>query len=93
MKLGYRGLSIQSALCSHMMRHYGAKGFQGVLKAVVPENGPSRRKNEKCGFRPVEMIRFVRWDLNVDYCVLLLFRAIGKTMTLKSLDRLQASLK
>jgi GNAT superfamily N-acetyltransferase len=58
---GYRGLSIQSALCSHMMRHYGAKGFQRVLTGVVPENGPSRRKNEKCGFRPFAMIRLVRF--------------------------------
>lgn len=54
-----RGLSIQSALCTHMMRYFSAKGFQRVITGVVPENGPSRRKNEKCGFKPFQMIRCV----------------------------------
>ncbi len=54
-----RGHSIQTALCAHMMRYFGAKGFQRAVTGVVPENGPSRRKNEKCGFQPYKMIRFV----------------------------------
>lgn len=56
---GFRGLSIQTALCAHMMRYYGAKGFQRAVTGVVPENGPSRRMNEKCGFQPYKMIRVV----------------------------------
>ena len=55
-----RGLSIQTALCTHMMRYFAARGFHRVIAGVVPENEPSRRKNEKCGFRPFEMIRLVR---------------------------------
>jgi GNAT superfamily N-acetyltransferase len=39
----FRGLSIQIALCAHMMRYFGAKGFQRAVTGVVPENEPSRR--------------------------------------------------
>lgn len=56
----FRNLSIQTALCTHMMRYFAARGFQRVIAGVVPENGPSRRKNAKCGFRPFEMIRCVK---------------------------------
>jgi RimJ/RimL family protein N-acetyltransferase len=56
----YRNRSIQTALCTHMMRYFAGKGFLRVIAGVVPENMSSRRKNEKCGFRPLEMIRFVR---------------------------------
>ncbi len=56
----FRNLSIQTALCTHMMGYFAARGFQRVIAGVVPENRPSRRKNAKCGFRPFEMIRCVR---------------------------------
>jgi RimJ/RimL family protein N-acetyltransferase len=56
---GFRGLSIQVALCAHMMRHFGANGFQRAVTGVVPENEPSRRVYAQCGFQPYEMIRFV----------------------------------
>jgi ribosomal protein S18 acetylase RimI-like enzyme len=56
---GFRGLSIQVALCAHMMRYFGAKGFQRAVTGVVPENEPSRRVYERCGFQPYGMIRFV----------------------------------
>jgi len=56
---GFRGLSIQVALCAHMMRYFGAKGFQRAVTGVVPENEPSRRVYAQCGFQPYTMIRFV----------------------------------
>jgi len=56
---GFRGLSIQVALCAHKMRYFGAKGFQRAVTGVVPENEPSRRVYAQCGFQPYEMIRFV----------------------------------
>ena len=56
---GFRGLSIQVALCAHMMRYFGAKDFQRAVTGVVPENEPSRRVYERCGFQPYGMIRFV----------------------------------
>ncbi len=56
----YRNRSIQTALCTHMLRHFAARGFRRAIAGVVPENLPSRRKNAKCGFRPLEMIRLVR---------------------------------
>ena len=55
----FRGLSIQVALCAHMMRYFGAKDFQRAVTGVVPENEPSRRVYERCGFQPYGMIRFV----------------------------------
>jgi len=56
---GFRGLSIQIALCAHMIRYFGAKGFQRAVTGVVPENEPSRRVYVQCGFQPYKMIRFV----------------------------------
>ena len=38
-----RCLSIQVALCAHIMRYFGAKGIQRAITGVVPENEPSRR--------------------------------------------------
>ena len=55
----FRGLSIQSALCAHMIRYFGAKGFQRAVTGIVPENEPSRRVYAQCGFQPYTMIRFV----------------------------------
>ncbi|MBU6432318.1 MAG: GNAT family N-acetyltransferase [Nitrospirae bacterium] len=40
---GFRGLSIQVALCAHMMRSFVDKGFQRAVTGVVPENEQSRR--------------------------------------------------
>jgi len=57
---GFRGLSIQVALCAHMMRYFGAKGFQRAVTGVVPENEPSRRVYAQCGFQPYKMIRFIK---------------------------------
>ena len=55
----FRGLSIQRALCAHMIRYFGAKGFQRAVTGIVPENEPSRRVYAQCGFQPYTMIRFV----------------------------------
>ena len=64
-----RGLNIAPALYSRIMRHFRDAGYRRVVKAIMPENIPAFRANEKVAARPFGVMGYVKVGLwRRDFC-------------------------